>query len=66
MFFCRTLEQRRLKRRYVELEHERGFLLTRDQRDMELLVLDNLKLAINEGKLITQVPEQKKESKANI
>jgi glyoxylate reductase len=33
---------------------------------MELLVLDNLKLAINEGKLITQVPEQKKDAKANM
>jgi len=32
---------------------------------MELLVLDNLKLAIKEEKLLTQVPEQKKE-KANI
>ncbi|KAF2184150.1 D-isomer-specific 2-hydroxyacid dehydrogenase-like protein [Zopfia rhizophila CBS 207.26] len=35
------------------------------QRDMELLVLDNLKEAITSGKLITQVPEQKKK-KANI
>ncbi|KAF2264185.1 hypothetical protein CC78DRAFT_533413 [Lojkania enalia] len=35
------------------------------QRDMELLVLDNLASSIREGKLITQVPEQKKE-KANI
>jgi hypothetical protein len=32
---------------------------------MELLVLDNLKSAIKEEKLLTQVPEQKKE-KANI
>ncbi|KAF2469410.1 uncharacterized protein BDR25DRAFT_343770 [Lindgomyces ingoldianus] len=29
------------------------------QRDMELLVLDNLKEAFKSGKLITQVPEQK-------
>jgi lactate dehydrogenase-like 2-hydroxyacid dehydrogenase len=35
------------------------------QRDMELLVLDNLKSAIQKEKLITQVPEQRKE-KANI
>ncbi|KAF1957846.1 glyoxylate reductase [Byssothecium circinans] len=35
------------------------------QRDMELLVLDNLKSAIKEDKLLTQVPEQKK-AKANI
>jgi glyoxylate reductase len=32
---------------------------------MELLVLDNLKSAIKEEKLLTQVPEQRKE-KANI
>ncbi|KAF1966353.1 glyoxylate reductase [Bimuria novae-zelandiae CBS 107.79] len=32
------------------------------QRDMELLVLDNLKSAIQEDKLLTQVPEQKKET----
>jgi glyoxylate reductase len=32
---------------------------------MELLVLDNLKSAIQDEKLLTQVPEQKKE-KANI
>ncbi|KAF2200767.1 D-isomer-specific 2-hydroxyacid dehydrogenase-like protein [Delitschia confertaspora ATCC 74209] len=35
------------------------------QRDMELLVLNNLKEAVKNGKLITQVPEQKK-AKANI
>ncbi|KAF2134797.1 glyoxylate reductase [Dothidotthia symphoricarpi CBS 119687] len=35
------------------------------QRDMELLVLENLKSAIKDEKLLTQVPEQKKE-KANI
>ncbi|KAF2715462.1 hypothetical protein K504DRAFT_457627 [Pleomassaria siparia CBS 279.74] len=35
------------------------------QRDMELLVLDNLKSAIKEEKLLTQVPEQKK-PKAHI
>jgi glyoxylate reductase len=29
------------------------------QRDMELLVLENLKSAVTQGKLITQVPEQK-------
>lgn len=32
---------------------------------MELLVLDNLKSAIQHEKLLTQVPEQKKE-KANM
>jgi hypothetical protein len=32
---------------------------------MELLVLDNLKKAIKEEKLLTQVPEQKKD-KANM
>ena len=35
------------------------------QRDMEILVLDNLKSAIQSDKLLTQVPEQKKD-KANI
>ncbi|CAI6341120.1 unnamed protein product [Periconia digitata] len=35
------------------------------QRDMELLVLENLKLAMTEDKLVTQVPEQKA-AKANI
>ncbi|KAL1604950.1 hypothetical protein SLS60_004491 [Paraconiothyrium brasiliense] len=32
------------------------------QRDMELLVLDNLKAAIQSDKLLTQIPEQKKDS----
>lgn len=31
------------------------------QRDMELLVLENLKSAIQSDKLVTQVPEQKRE-----
>lgn len=35
------------------------------QRDMEILVIDNLKSAITSDKLLTQVPEQKKD-KANI
>ncbi|KAG9389003.1 Glyoxylate reductase [Pyrenophora tritici-repentis] len=35
------------------------------QRDMEILVIDNLKSAIQTDKLLTQVPEQKKD-KANI
>lgn len=30
------------------------------QKDMELLVLKNLRFAIEKGELITQVPEQKK------
>jgi D-3-phosphoglycerate dehydrogenase len=30
------------------------------QKEMEILVLDNLKLAVEKGELITQVPEQKK------
>jgi len=30
---------------------------------MELLVLENLKEAVMNGKLVTQVPEQKKSSK---
>lgn len=32
------------------------------QRDMELLVLENLKSAIQHDKLLTQVPEQRKDS----
>lgn len=30
------------------------------QKDMEILVLDNMRSAIEKGELITQVPEQKK------
>lgn len=30
------------------------------QKDMEILVLDNLRSAVEKGELITQVPEQKK------
>jgi hypothetical protein len=30
------------------------------QKEMEILVLDNLRLAVEKGELITQVPEQKK------
>ncbi|KAF2868199.1 D-isomer specific 2-hydroxyacid dehydrogenase [Massariosphaeria phaeospora] len=37
-----------------------GTATVETQRDMEQLVLDNLKSAIKEDKLITQVPEQKK------
>ena len=38
-------------------------MLTNTQRDMELLVLDNLKEAISHEKLLTQVPEQKDKAK---
>ena len=30
------------------------------QKEMEILVLDNLRSAVEKGELITQVPEQKK------
>jgi D-3-phosphoglycerate dehydrogenase len=30
------------------------------QKEMEILVLDNLKLGVEKGELITQVPEQKR------
>lgn len=42
-----------------------GTATVETQRKMEILVIDNLKLAIKEEKLLTQVPEQKKE-RANI
>lgn len=29
------------------------------QRQMEILVIDNVKRAVTEGRLLTQVPEQK-------
>lgn len=35
-----------------------GILLTCGQRNMELLVLENIESAIQKGALITQVPEQ--------
>jgi len=48
------------------LDNEKVFLLPHlgtstfeTQREMELLVLENLKLALTEGRLKTQVPEQK-------
>lgn len=33
-------------------------MLTAAQKDMELLVLENMKSAVEKGILITQVPEQ--------
>lgn len=30
------------------------------QKEMELLVLENLKSAVEKGELVTQIPEQKK------
>lgn len=35
------------------------------QKDMELLVLNNLRSAVEKGELITQVPEQKSNKKLN-
>lgn len=48
------------------LENPKVFLLPHigtatweTQKDMELLVLENLRLAVTEGKLVTPIPEQK-------
>jgi len=38
-------------------------ILTSVQKDMELLVLENLEKALRTGKLVTQVPEQISSSK---
>lgn len=37
-----------------------GTMTFETQKEMEILVLDNLKSAVENGVLITQVPEQKK------
>lgn len=37
-----------------------GTMTYETQKEMELLVLENLRSAVESGKLITQVPEQKK------
>ncbi|KAJ5224582.1 uncharacterized protein N7469_008085 [Penicillium citrinum] len=37
-----------------------GTMTYETQKEMEILVLDNLKLAVDKGELITQVPEQKR------
>jgi D-3-phosphoglycerate dehydrogenase len=37
-----------------------GTMTYETQKEMEILVLDNLRSAIEKGELITQVPEQKK------
>ncbi|KAL4787436.1 D-isomer specific 2-hydroxyacid dehydrogenase [Aspergillus varians] len=37
-----------------------GTMTYETQKEMEILVLDNLRLAVEKGELITQVPEQKK------
>ncbi|KAK8185280.1 uncharacterized protein BKA78DRAFT_33081 [Phyllosticta capitalensis] len=47
-----------LKNENVVLLPHIGTATIETQHDMEILVLDNLKLAIQEGKLLTQVPEQ--------
>lgn len=36
-----------------------GTMTYETQKEMEILVLDNLRLAVEKGELITQVPEQK-------
>ncbi|KAK7513357.1 uncharacterized protein IWZ02DRAFT_461078 [Phyllosticta citriasiana] len=47
-----------MKNENVVLLPHIGTATIETQRDMELLVLENLKLAVEEGKLKTQVPEQ--------
>lgn len=37
-----------------------GTMTYETQKEMELLVLNNLRSAIEKGELLTQVPEQKK------
>jgi D-3-phosphoglycerate dehydrogenase len=37
-----------------------GTMTYETQKEMEILVLDNLRSAVEKGKLITQVPEQKR------
>jgi glyoxylate reductase len=55
------------------LDNPRVFLLPHigtatyeTQKEMELLVLNNLRLAVEKGELITQVPEQKKKGRGNL
>jgi D-3-phosphoglycerate dehydrogenase len=40
-----------------------GTMTFETQREMEVLVLDNLRLAVEKGELLTQVPEQKRQAK---
>lgn len=56
------IHPRLLKNENVVLLPHIGTATFETQRDMELLVLENLKSAIKEEKLVTQVPEQKKGS----
>lgn len=41
-----------------------GTMTYETQKDMEILVLNNLRSAVEKGQMITQVPEQKRPSKA--
>ncbi|OJJ45644.1 hypothetical protein ASPZODRAFT_143530 [Penicilliopsis zonata CBS 506.65] len=49
-----------LKNPRVMLTPHIGTMTYETQKEMEILVLDNLRLAVEKGELITQVPEQKK------
>lgn len=40
-----------------------GTMTYETQREMEILVLDNLRSAVEKGVLLTQVPEQKRQAK---
>jgi len=58
--FCEepTANDELLKSEDVVLLPHIGTATWETQRDMELLVLENIEKAVKEGKLITQVPEQ--------
>lgn len=49
-----------LKNPRVMLLPHIGTMTFETQKDMEILVLDNLRSAVEKGELLTQVPEQKK------
>lgn len=42
-----------------------GTMTYETQKDMEVLVLDNVRSAVEKGKLVTPIPEQKQTGKAN-
>lgn len=59
------VEEGLLKNPKVFLLPHIGTMTYETQKDMELLVLNNLRSAVEKGELITQVPEQKSNKKLN-
>ncbi|KAF2803370.1 uncharacterized protein BDZ99DRAFT_468326 [Mytilinidion resinicola] len=59
-----TVHEKLLSNQNVVLLPHIGTATVETQYDMEVLVLDNIKEAIQKGKLLTQVPEQKKKGGA--